>query len=92
MNLLTDEPGHFYAEVENIRITYIPVRDRNPATDWAESDVIRVQAYRGSNNKALHQGAELPISSPDVFINLIANLCDVYNEGRRNQTNNISNR
>jgi hypothetical protein len=82
MSLNRDGKEHLYAEVENIRITYIPATDRTPQADWAGSDVIRVQAYKGSNDKSLHMGAELPVSSPEVFGNLIAALCQVYIEGR----------
>jgi len=83
MALERDGPGHLYAEIENIRITYIPARDRTPEADWAGSDVLRVQAYRGDDDRSLHRGAELPVSSPDVFVELIAGLCAVYNQGRR---------
>jgi hypothetical protein len=78
-----DGPGHVYAEVDNIRITYVPAKDRDPDKDWAGSDVIRVQAYRGDTSRALFPGAELPIRSPEVFVELISALCSVYNTGRQ---------
>lgn len=83
MELKEDGPGHLFAEVENIRITYVPAKDRQPAADWAGSDVLRVQAYRGDGGSSLHKGAELPIASSDVFIELIAALCAVYDQGRK---------
>jgi hypothetical protein len=82
MKLDRDGKNHLYAEVENIRITYIPAADRTPEADWAGSDVIRLQSYRGFDNKSLHMGAELPISSPEVFGKLVAALCQIYIEGR----------
>ena len=81
MLLQKDSKNHLFAEVENIRITYIPASDRKPEADWAESDVLRLQAYKGSNDKSLHMGAELPISSPEEFGALVAALCRVYIEG-----------
>jgi hypothetical protein len=56
--LQTDGSGHLDAEVENIRITYVSASDRKPEADWAGSDVLRIQAYRGSDSKSLFMGAE----------------------------------
>jgi hypothetical protein len=78
-----DNANHIYTEVENIRITYVPARDREEAKNWAGSDVLRVQAYRGGSDRSLHMGAELPVPSPEVFVELITALCTTYNEGRR---------
>lgn len=78
-----DSPDHLYVDVENVRITYVPAKDRSPAADWAGSDVIRIQAYKG-HGKALNPGAELPIGSPETFIQFVSALCTVYNEGRAN--------
>lgn len=83
MKLQQDGPGHLYAEVENIRITYIPAGNRPAGKDWADSDVIRIQSYKGANDKSLNMGAELPISSPEVFGGFIAAICQVYVEGRQ---------
>lgn len=83
MQLQKDGPGHLYAEVENIRITYIPAKDRAAGKDWAGSDVIRIQSYKGLNDKALNMGAELPISSPEKFGEFVAAICQVYIEGRQ---------
>jgi hypothetical protein len=82
MKLLKDSSGHLYAEVENIRITYIPAKDRATGKDWAGADVVRIQSYRGSNDKSLNMGAELPISSTEVFGEFVAAICQVYVEGR----------
>jgi hypothetical protein len=82
MSLSKDSRGHLYAEVDNIRVTYIPAADRAPGADWAGSDVIRVQAYKGTADKSLHMGAELPVSSPEAFGKFVATICQVYIEGR----------
>jgi hypothetical protein len=77
-----DKADHSYIEIENIRLTYIPVADRSQNKDWAGSDVMRIQAYKG-DGKSLHMGAEIPISSPEVMIDLIAALCQLYNSSNR---------
>ena len=77
-----DNNNHVYAEVKNLRITYIPAKDRSASNNWAGLDVIRVQSYRNTINKSLHQGGEFPIESPDVFGQLIAAVCQVYVEGK----------
>jgi len=82
MALQEDGKGHIYAEVNNIRITYIPASDRAEATNWSGSDVIRVQAYKGATDKSLHMGAELPIPSSQVFGQFVAALCQVYTDGK----------
>ncbi len=76
-----DKAGNWYEEVDNIRITYVPAADRSREADWAGSDVIRMQAYKGSDNKSLHMGAELPVGSPMAFIRMVAGLCAVYERG-----------
>ena len=78
----TDGKGHVYVDVENIRITYIPAIDRDPDKDWSGSDVFRIQAYRGPDDKSLFKGAELPISSPKTFAELISGLCTLYIESK----------
>jgi hypothetical protein len=42
-----DGSENLFTDVENIRITYQPKSKRSPEKDWAGSDVIRIQAYRG---------------------------------------------
>lgn len=85
MATLLDGKGHIYSDVSNIRVTYIPARDRDPGKDWAGSDVIRVQSYREdpSISQSLHQGAEFPISDPEVFGQFVAAICEVYATGRQ---------
>ena len=78
-----DSRGHLFADVSNLRITYIPASDRSDETDWADSDVLRVQAYRGGENSALHRGAEFPVSSSEEMIDLIQTLCNVYRAGQQ---------
>jgi hypothetical protein len=77
-----DAAGHEYVDVENIRLTYVPASDRSRAADWAQSDVIRLQAYKGPHDRSLHMGAELPVSSSDTFVRLIEGLCKVYGAGK----------
>jgi len=78
-----DGAGHEFLEVDNVRITYVPARDRSPGANWSGSDVLRIQAYRSDSDKSLHMGAELPVRSPDAFIGLIAAICGIYATGRR---------
>ena len=81
MNIQTDSRDHIYIDVENIRVTYIPARDRDDSKNWAGSDVVRVQSYKGEDDHSLHMGAELPISSPEVFGSFVAAICQIYAEG-----------
>ena len=78
-----DQAGHHYGEVDNIRVTYIPAKDRAAGKDWSGSDVIRIQSYRNpAKDRALQQGAEFPVSSPDALIRFIETLCSAYHGGR----------
>jgi len=77
-----DGKNHLYVDVDNVRVTYVPASDREQAADWSGQDVLRVQAYRGTGDRSLHMGAELPVSSPDVFVRLVGALCAVFSEGR----------
>ena len=81
----TDGSGHVFREVENLRVTYIPARDRSAAKDWAGSDVIRIQAYKDGEgvSKALHTGAEFPVGSREDLAKLANALHDVYDDGQR---------
>lgn len=83
----TDDAGNLYDDVSNVRITYVPSGKRADAKNWAGQDVIRLQAYKTDpqQSQALHMGAELPIESTEVFIDLISTLCGVYNIGRKNR-------
>lgn len=78
-----DGAGHLFVDIDNIRITYVPAADRDPDANWAGSDVLRIQSYRGADSSALHRGGEFPVASPEAFSQLIAGLCRVYIEGRR---------
>ena len=84
-----DNRNHYYLEVGNIRVTYVPSEDRDANSDWSGFNVIRIQAYRNDENKSLHLGAELPIESSETFIELISALCSVYNNGRNNNWKRI---
>ncbi len=86
MNTQTDGKGHTFVDVENIRITYIPAADRDPDKDWVGSDVLRIQAYRGPDDRSLFQGAEFPISSSRSLVELISGLCILYLQSRSGAT------
>lgn len=81
-----DQANHIYEEVANIRITYVPATDRTSAKNWAGCDVLRIQSHKNETDQSLHMGAELPIQSPDVFVDMISKLCAVYHEGRGTRT------
>ena len=78
-----DGANHLFTEVENIRITYVPARDREEVDNWAGSDVLRVQAYLGSDGCRLHEGAELPVPNAEVFVELVSALCVICSVGGR---------
>ncbi len=80
MNIQKDGKGNSFVKVENIRITYVPVTNRQDTKDWSGYNVLRFQAYRSATDDSLYQGAELPISSSEVFIDLISALCTLYKE------------
>jgi hypothetical protein len=82
MKTQQDSRGQTYTEIENIRVTYIPAKGREKPKNWAGSDVIRVQAKKDSTSNSLHPGAEVPVSSPEAFGELVAAICQVYAEGR----------
>lgn len=83
MAIQKDGSNHPFKKAGNIRVTFIPAKDRAPDKNWAGSDVLRIQAYKNDHDESLHMGSELPISSPDTFVELIAALCDIYSEGRK---------
>lgn len=76
--LKEDSNGNFYEDVDNIRITLIEKELRNPDKNWAGTDTIRIQAYKGDETKALHLGAEIPIQNDGTFLKLIEGLCRLY--------------
>lgn len=82
MTLKTDSKGQLYADVDNVRITYVPAERPNPEAVWTRHDAIRIQAYREGTTGALHSGAELPIPSSEVFAQFVAAICQVYTDGR----------
>lgn len=70
--VLQDGAGNHYVNVENVRVTLVLAKDRPTEKDWPGQNCLRIQAYRGDENDALCQGAELPIGSdPNVSRNLI---------------------
>ncbi len=82
MNLEKDGPGHYFVDVGNVRLTYIPAKDRSGGADWSGQDVLRFQAYRDGSTRALHLGAELPIADPATFLELVEGLCLLYRSAR----------
>jgi hypothetical protein len=82
MKTQKDSKGHVYADVDNTRVTYIPAKDREGSKDWAGSDVIRVQGVQAAAGSSLYTGPEFPVSSPEVFGQFVAGICQVYVEGR----------
>jgi hypothetical protein len=61
MEIQTDSAGNEFVEVGNIRITLVLAEKRDTEKDWAGSPVLRIQAYRDSESKALFPGAEYPV-------------------------------
>jgi hypothetical protein len=59
MKIKKDRPGHIYIDVNGVRLTYIPAKDRPAPKDWAGQDVLAIRAYR--DGRQLHRGAEIPI-------------------------------
>jgi len=70
----TDSAGNQFVDVDNVRLTYVKANTRSPDANWSGHDVIRIQAYRGGENNALHSGAEFPIESPTSIHHLIISL------------------
>lgn len=83
MEVLKDSKGNTYVDVENIRITYVENKNRQSNTDWAETDVIRFQAYKGHDNNALHMGAEIPIERTIQILDLMEALIKIFRERNR---------
>ena len=79
-----DSSGNPYVDAGNIRITYVPQGSRAANLDWAGSDIVRVQAYKGdpAQSQALHLGAEFPIKDDLSVVELVAGICTVYYAGR----------
>lgn len=78
--MLTDGSGNKYVVLENIRFTIVKQSKRDSTKDWPESDVLRIQAYRNSESKSLHRGAEIPIKSKDDLIEIVKSLLEIYDE------------
>jgi hypothetical protein len=79
-----DGANHIYEECQNVRMTYVPAKDRATAKNWAGCDVIRIQSHKNDKDNALHMGAELPLpDDPTVFVDMISKLCAVFSEGRK---------
>lgn len=84
----TDSKGNIFVDVGNVRISYIESQKRLMSKDWAETDVIRIQAYKGRDTKALHMGAEIPIEKTEKIIDLMEALIKIYKERIKNTHNN----
>jgi uncharacterized protein (DUF427 family) len=68
-----DASRNAYIDLENIRITLVNKTDKPTQKDWAGSiKYLRVQAYRNpSKSKALHRGAEFPLSDMTKILDFI---------------------
>lgn len=73
-----DKNGNPYEDVGNIRVTIVDKSTRNPEKDWAGSDTLRFQAYKGGESNALHLGAEIPLENNETIIEIIEALCKLY--------------
>ena len=80
MEIQTDSKGNVYIEVGNLRISYIEQKNRSNTKDWPGADVLRIQAYRDSVSKALHQGAEYPVYNEKSIYNLFEAFSKLMNE------------
>jgi hypothetical protein len=65
-----------YKEIGNVRITYVTSDKRIGKNDWAGTDVLRIQAYRGVG-ESLHKGAELPIEDVNSWDELLQVIYDL---------------
>jgi hypothetical protein len=77
-----DVNGHWFVEVSNLRLTFVPKEDRSDAKDWSGSDVIRIQARRNSKDNALHMGAEYPVSGEGDITKLMLGIRGIYAKGQ----------
>jgi hypothetical protein len=70
-----DSKGHPYIDVGNIRVTFLP------GSSWNETGHgLRIQAYRGGENRALHKGAELHLPSREDGFALIAAIATLLHD------------
>ena len=82
MKTTRDSKNHLYVRIKNIRITFIPSKDRANDKDWSSSDVIRIQAYKDTASESLHRGIELPVPNSDAAEMAAKGIIQVYREGR----------
>ena len=82
----TDQAGNIFTEIENIRVTYVDQENRSESKNWANDDVIRIQAKKDGKSNRLHLGAEIPISSPVVVLDLINALINLYRAKSESET------
>lgn len=74
MKIEKDSSGNSYVEVGNVRLTYVPAARRDPGKDWADQDVVRINAYKG-HGKAMFQGAEFPVGGPAEALEFVGAFC-----------------
>lgn len=82
----TDSSGHEYVEVQNVRVTFVAGDSRSPESNWAGTDVLRIQAYRSERDKSMHTGAEIPIRSPSDLGAFVAAIVEAYAAGSVSQS------
>jgi len=80
MKMETDSKNNKYIDLDNIRLTLVKGEKRKPEKDWYGSDVLRIQAYKGTESSSLHMGAEIPIESKEKIIELVQVLLRFYKE------------
>lgn len=73
-----DSKNNDYLEIGNIRVSLVRATNRTASKNWPGCDVIRIQAYRGNTNSALHKGAEFPVNSKNEIIDLVRILLEMH--------------
>jgi hypothetical protein len=75
-----DSANHWFVDVGNVRVTYVPAGDRRENAHRRECDAIRMQSYKG-HGRALNQGAEMPLTPENDLLELIESLCRLHRQG-----------
>lgn len=71
-----DDSGNPFIDIDNVRITMVDKTNKPATKDWAGTiRYLRVQAYKGKG-KALHMGAEFPLSDIKKILEFIDSVSD----------------
>lgn len=88
MKIETDERGNCFVDVSNVRITWVQAETRDPGTDWASGDVLRIQVYNnGTDGRLRGLGPEIALS-PDTstgVLQFVAATTELWNEVRQKE-------